>query len=77
MGGGVVESLGSRGGVLDADVPSRFRFNSSILRLEEADDRARRVVAGLGREMVEERRGDTATPVRLRHMDRDAEIEAA
>jgi NADH dehydrogenase/NADH:ubiquinone oxidoreductase subunit G len=37
VGGGAVESLGSRGGVLDADVPSRFRFNSSIVRLEEAD----------------------------------------
>ena len=30
----------------------------ALLRLEEADDRGRRVLPGLGREMVEERRGD-------------------
>ena len=49
----------------------------ALLRLKEADDRARRVFPGLGGEMVEERRGNAAAPKGLRHMDRDAEIDAA
>ena len=47
----------------------------ALLRLEEADDCAHRVVPGPGSEMVEECCGDAAAPVGLGHMDRDAKID--